>query len=98
EGLRRQRTRSERERLRGRSLLAVDVAGRNPALLDSEDGLAVGAIQNKQVAALGPGGDGGNGAAVAVNVEQDRRRRDVVIPEVVVDGLEMPYALAGIGA
>jgi hypothetical protein len=94
--LRHQRARSEREWLRGRCFFAGNVALRNRALLNAENGFARSAIEDEQIAALGTGGDRGDGEAVAVNVEQNRRRGDIVVPQVVVDGLEMPDALAGI--
>ena len=38
----------------------------------------------------------GNGPAVLAPVEQDRRRGDVVVPEIVMNGLEVPDARPGV--
>ena len=96
--LRHQRARSEREWLRGRCFFAVNVALRNAALLNAENGFARCAIEDEQIAALGTACDRGDRAAIAANVEQNRRCSNIVIPEVMVDSLEVPDELPRIGA
>src|SRR5262249_9191876 len=93
----RQRTGSQWKWLGWRRLFAGHVAGRNRTLFDAEDRLARCAIQDKEIAALRSRGDGRNRAAVAMHIEQNRRRGDVVIPEVVMNRLEMPDHLPGRG-
>ena len=77
-----------------RRSFTVDVARRDLAFLDRKERLARQPIEQEEMARLRPDGDGG---PVLPRKEQ-RRRRDVVVPEVVVHGLEVPHDLAGGGA
>ena len=94
----RERSRGRREGLRRRGLLARDVALRHRPLFDRNERRAGLAIEHEEVAGLGRHADGRDGAPVLAPVEQDRWRRDVVVPEIVMHGLEVPDALAGVGA
>ncbi len=58
-------------------------------------GLAGDAVEDVDVALLARLGHRLDRAAVDADVGQDRRRRDVVVPERVVDELEVPLPLAG---
>ena len=84
------------ERLRRRGDLARHIALRDRALLDGNERRSRLAIEDEEMAGLGGDTHGGNGPAVLAPVEQDRRRRDVVVPEIVMDGLEMPDARPGV--
>src|SRR5580704_3509111 len=96
--LRGQSARCDREWLRWRRNFARRVAGGNGALFDAEDWLAGFAIEDEKMRGLGADADGGNSLAVFMDIEQNGRRGDVVIPQVVMDGLEIPDALTRIGA
>ena len=82
-------------RLGGRGRLAGDVAGRHRALLDPVDGLAGIAVEDVEIAGLGGHPEGGDRPAGAGDVEEGGRGRRVGVPQVVVDGLEVPPVLAG---
>ena len=84
--------RSGRNRLDGRSLLARNLAGRHRPFDDFENRFAGFPIQQKQVAGLG--GEG-HGRRTVLQLEQARRRRRVVIPQVMMNRLEMPDVFAG---
>ncbi len=64
-------------------------------LFDRPDGLAGDAIEDVDEALLARLGHRLDRAAVDADVGQDRRRRDVVVPEGMVDELEVPLPLAG---
>ena len=66
-------------------------------VLDREQRRAGRAIEQKHEAVLGGLRDGVDAAAVARHRHQARRRREVAIPDVVMDRLEVPDALAGRG-
>ncbi len=91
----RQRRRLDGKWLRRPRLLAWDVALRNHALLDAEHRLAGDAVEDEDEPHLGELHDGGNGPPAARDVHQDRLRRQVVVPDVVVDQLPMPAQVAG---
>jgi len=92
----RERRWPHRERLRWKGQLAGDIALRYRALFDAEDRLAGLAIQEVQVTGLGRHGERGDGASVSHDVEQSWRRRRIGVPEIVMDGLEMPLVPAGL--
>ena len=82
--------------LRGRQLLAGHVGLRHGALLDRPHGLPGLAVQDVRPALLGGLHDRLDGAPVHVDVDQVGRGRVVVVPDVVMHGLEVPAALAGL--
>src|SRR5258708_6273300 len=96
--LRSQWRRRNRKRLRRRRYLAGNIGLRNTPFFHAKNRLAVFAIQNKEIASLRSHANRGNSLAVAIHVEQDGRRRHIVVPEIVMHSLEMPHALAYIGA
>ena len=79
-----------REGLGGRQLLARDVSGRNRALLDRVERLSRVAVEQEEVAHLGDLGDAGAARTHALDLEERRLGGHVVVPHVVVDGLEAP--------
>ena len=87
-----------REGLRRPGLLARDVRLRHGALLDREERLARLAVENEDVSLLVPHRDRRHRLAVAAQARSGRLHRHVVVPDVVVDGLEVPDQLAGRGA
>ena len=91
----RQRRRLERERLRRRRLLAGHRALRHRPLFHAEHRLAGHAIEDEQQPHLGDLRDRGNRLAVLDDVDQRRRRAEVVVPDVVMHELLVPLALAG---
>ena len=93
-----QRRRRGWKRLRRRRHLTGDIAPGHGPLLDRNQRLAGLAIEDEQMAGLGSDGDRRDGAAVLAPVEEDRRRGDVVVPEIVVNGLKVPDPCAGISA
>ena len=93
--LARERRRLGRERLRRPGLLARHVALRHRPLLDRPERLAGHAIEHVEEAGLGRLRDDVDALAVVLHGEQLRAGDEVVVPEVVMDGLEVPQALAG---
>ena len=82
--------------LRGPGLVAGQrVVHRDLAFFDAVDRLAGDAVQDVDIAALGQLPDGGNLLAFLRDVEEDRRRAEVVIPGVVMHHLEVPFQFAG---
>ncbi len=94
EALRHQRRRRARERLRRPAALARHVARGERPLLDREERRAGLAVEHEHEAALGGLRHRVARAALALERDQDRRRGEVVVPEIVVDGLEVPAQLA----
>ena len=89
----RQRRRLQRERLRRRRLLAGHRALRHRTLLHAEHRLAGDAIEDEQQAHLGDLRDGRNRSCRrCIDVDQRRRRAEVVVPDVVMHELLMPLA------
>src|SRR6202035_2874967 len=84
--LRRQRTGSHWERLSRRGNFAGDIGLGNRPLLDSENRLSGLPIQDEEIAGLRTNTDGWYRHSVPPNIEQDRWRGDVVVPQIVVDG------------
>ena len=85
-----------RKWLRRRVRLAWNVAARNRTFLDRPHRLTCHAIEHVKEVLLARHGDGFDGAAVHVDVGQQRRRRHVEVPERVMHELEMPLPLAGL--
>ena len=63
--------------------------------LDWEERRAGTAIEHEDVAVLGDLRDGLDRAAVAPDSHQGRRGGKVAVPDIVLDALEVPDALAG---
>ena len=91
-----QRRRLDGKRLRRRIPLARHFAFRHGALLDAEDRLAVGAIEDVHQAGLPDQRERGNRSSVLPDVHHHRRRRLIGIPQVVMHGLEVPLVLPGL--
>ena len=89
------RRRLGRERLRRRVPLARRVALRNRALFDRPDRLAGLAIEDIQKRLLGRLRERLDRPAVDGDVGQDRRRRNVHVPDAVVHQLVVPLPLPG---
>ena len=85
------------ERLCLRCAFTRDVAGWHVALFDGEQGLAGVSMQHEQHAGLGRLQDRGYVLAAATDRGEGGGRCIVVVPEIMVDGLEMPCDLAGRG-
>jgi hypothetical protein len=92
-----QRLRHHGKRLGARGLFAGHVALWNRAFLDAEDWLASVAIQDKKLAGLGSDANGRDGLTGALDVEKNRRRSDIVVPQIVMHGLKAPDELTGLG-
>ncbi len=84
-----------RDRLCRVGLLPGRLASRHRRLLDAEDRFARLPVQDEEVAGFRRHGEGVDRLAAALDVEEHRRRRRVVVPDVVVDGLEVPAVRAG---
>ena len=84
-----------RERLGRRQHLAGHGALRHRAVLDGPDGLAGDTVEDVGERGLRDLGQRLDGLAVDHDVHDVRRRADVVVPDAVVDGLEVPDAFAG---
>ncbi len=83
------------KRLRGPRNLALDVGvGRNRTLFDGPDRLAGGPIEDEDEALLGDLRDRLDGSPVHDDVDEVGRGGQVVVPEPVVDDLEVPHPLA----
>ncbi len=85
------------KRLRRRAHFAGDVRLRHGPLDDFEHRLAGLAIEDEQHAGLRCLDNGRNRFVVALDVDQHRLRRHVVVPQVVMHELAMPGERAGIG-
>ena len=83
-----------RERLRLRGLLFLVL--RDGLLVDPVERLPGRAVEEVQPARLPGRADPLHRVAVVLDVEQDRRSRRVVVPDVVVDLLEAPFDLPGV--
>src|SRR5690606_13308694 len=86
-----------RERLCGPGLLAGNVAGRYRTLLDGPERLSVDAIEGKEKPMLRRDRHGVHLAPLMPHRYQLRRCGGIVVPEVVVDHLEVPEPLAAAG-
>ena len=85
------------ERLRGRGLLTGHVRLRNGTLFDGPQGLAGDAVEGEQEPLLGDLRDGIDHFSIVANGQQLGRGGVVIIPNIVVDHLEMPQPFAGAG-
>ena len=84
---------SRRERLRTGGLLPWNIARRHGSLFNGIDRLTGVPVEHEQHARLGRLHDGWPAYTVACDGDQGRRRRVVVVPQIVVDRLEIPYPL-----
>src|SRR6516165_10156621 len=83
-----------RKRLFRRSSFAGHGAGRIGLGRERKQRLAGGAIEEVYKSLLGRFSDGIDGATFAFDGKQDGRRGEVAVPDVVMDALKMPQALA----
>ena len=81
--------------LRARRALAIDVRFTRATLLDRKERRTRLAIQHEHVTVLGDLRHRRHAAATARDGDEIRRRREIPVPDVVLDALEMPHALAG---
>ena len=88
--------RVERKRLRRRIPLLRHIAFRDRTFFDRPDRLPGDAIEHVKKRLLGGLRHRFDRAAVDDDVGEDRRVGDVVVPDAVMDQLEMPLALAGL--
>ena len=94
EGLGGERRRLHGDRLRRRCLLAGDIRGRDRLLLDVEERPARLAVEQEDIAGLRHLGDGVDRLAAVRDRDEVRIDRQVVVPDVVMQRLEMPATLA----
>ena len=92
-----ERGRRGRDRLCSRRAFAWNVAGRCRALHDREHGLARLAIEHEHEAVFRCLRHGVDRLAVPLDRHEHGRRREVVVPEIVVNRLEVPDPLPGGG-
>ena len=85
------------EGLRRPGFFAGDVGFGNLALFDGPDGFAGYTVENEEETLFGGLDDGVDILAVVLDGEELGGRDEVVVPEVVVGGLEVPQVLAGAG-
>src|SRR5688572_16696214 len=85
------------ERLRRPAMLARYLRARHWPLFDGEQWFAGFAIEQKEISDLGNLRDGVDSLAAVLDRDQVRRRRDVVVPDIVMHHLEVPDALASVG-
>ena len=88
--------RLHRDRLRWKRPLAQDVALGHRTLFDSENRPASLTIQDVEVARLRCESKRRNPASVLHDVEQSGRRWWIVIPQIVMDRLEVPFILSSL--
>src|SRR5262249_41003838 len=70
---------------------------RHRLFLDADQRLAVGAVEDIDPAGLTRLGDTLSRLAIDHRVEQDDRAHRIIVPEVMVDLLEMPDIFSGLG-
>ena len=87
-----------RKRLRRRQLFAVGAALRHLALLDRPDRLAAVAVEHEDEALLGGLDHDVAHPLAGIDARQRRLRRQVVVPDIMVHGLERPHQLTGFDA
>src|SRR5262249_12976025 len=92
-----ERRRPGRKRLRPRRPLARYSALRHRTLFDGPDGLASLSIEDVGKRLLADLNHGSNAPTVDGDVYKNWVCREVVVPEPVMDRLEMPHALSGFG-
>ena len=96
EGVASKRRRLQRKGLSGPALFPFHITRRHGPLFHPVDGFSGAAVKNVQQGCLAYFGDGWNLSPVARNVEQDGRRTGIVIPRIMVNGLEIPFQFAGL--
>ena len=97
ERLSRERRKDGGKGLRGPGVFAGNVARRDGTFFDRPDGFAGDAIKDEHKAVLRRLRNGVDGFAVAADGDELRRGGGIVVPEIVMNELEMPEALAGAG-
>ena len=96
EQLTRDRFRLRRDRLRVGRHLVNQIAFRKLSILDRKHRRAVRAIEHEHESVLARLDDRVDGASVVLDRRKCRRRREVSIPDVVADTLEVPDAFTGV--
>jgi hypothetical protein len=91
----RERRRFQRERLRRPRLLAGNVARRDRTLLDAEHRLPGRAVEHEDESHLGDLDHDGSRATCVRDVSQNRLRRRVEVPQIVVHQLRVPPPVTG---
>src|SRR6185437_1397018 len=89
--------RLEGKRLRLRGALEWDFAGRYGALLNSINRFSGDAIQQKDHSDLIHGNYGGNGFTSLLYVNERWSAREISVPDIVMDHLEVPQILSCVG-
>ena len=89
-----ERRRFQRQRLRGRKLLAIDIGSGDLAVFNREQRLAGFALEDEYVTRLGELYRGIDQIPVALHGDETGRDRQVAIPDVMLDNLKMPDTLA----
>src|SRR5439155_9860669 len=88
--------RLRRNRLRRRIPLARRVSRQNGTLDNRPDRTPRDAVEDVRERLLGYLCDGLDSPAVDGDIDQDRSRSEVVVPEPMMDGLKVPDALSGL--
>ena len=83
--------------LGGRGGFALEIGGGDGDLVDGEERLAGLTVEEEDVSGLGDLGDGIDASALVADGDEVRRGGQVAVPEVVVDHLVVPDAVAGAG-
>ncbi len=81
--------------LGGGGMLAGNVTGRHGLFDNGEQRLSSNSIEHEHEPGLVDDDDGGNGFAIAMNIDESGRRLGVVVPDIVVDHLEIPEQFSG---
>ena len=77
------------------ALIWLDAACRGRAFLDTTQHGACLAVENIEIALFAGQEDGGDGLAVLLVVNKTWLGAKVIVPDILVDGLEMPGGFAG---
>ena len=85
------------KRLRGPRLFAAEIGGGHGFFVDGPERCAGHAIEDKELAVLGALRDGVDFFSAVGDGEEQRRARQILVEQIVVDHLEVPEALAGGG-
>src|SRR5262249_47605518 len=85
----------QRERLRRRGEFAWNIALRNGPLFDAEDGLACFSIENEYEPQFSGLNERRNFLSFDRDIQENGRRRQVHVPDIVMDRLKVPLELPG---
>ncbi len=87
-------SRFERKGLGGGGCFAGHAALRNWAFFHAEYRLSGFTVQDEKIRCLGANRNGGNRLTVALQIEQERRRSNIIIPKIMVNRLKVPDELS----